>query len=57
MGKNLQEYGLDMHGTMILEEFREMLPVFSQMKSIVLEKLDGCLQRAGLVERVCWLKS
>ena len=49
MGKNLQEYGLDMHGTMILEEFREMLPVFSQMKSIVLEKLDGCLQRAGLV--------
>lgn len=49
MGKNLQEYGLDMHGTMILEEFREMLPVFSQMKAIVLEKLDGCLQRAGLV--------
>ena len=49
MGKAIQDYGLDLHGTMILEEYREMLPVFSRMKSIVLEQLDDCLQRAGLV--------
>ena len=49
MGKELKDYGLDLHGSMILEEYRQMLPVFSRLKSIVLEQLDGCLQRAGLI--------
>ena len=49
MQKEIQDYGLDLHGTMILESYREMLPVFSRLKTIVLEQLDGCLQRAGLI--------
>ncbi|MBQ5438597.1 MAG: RelA/SpoT domain-containing protein, partial [Bacteroidales bacterium] len=47
--KDTNEYGLDLKGQMILEEYRELLPVFSRLKSLVLEKLGECLQRAGLI--------
>jgi len=47
--KKLEDYGLDLHCTMILEEYREMLPVFNQMKSVVLEQLRKCLQRSHLI--------
>ncbi|MBO4536972.1 MAG: hypothetical protein J5702_07165 [Bacteroidales bacterium] len=47
--QEINDYGLDLKGSMILEEYREMLPVFSRLKTLVLEKLDECLQRAGLV--------
>ena len=49
MPRKLEEYGLDLHGTMILEEYREMLPVFSRMKSVILEQLENCIQRSNLV--------
>ncbi len=49
MDKPIQNYGLDQHATMILEEYRELIPVFSRLKSIVVEQLGGCLQRAGLM--------
>ena len=47
--QEIRDYDLDLKGSMILEEYRELLPVFSRLKSVVLEKLDECLQRAGLV--------
>lgn len=47
--KDTNEYGLDLKGQMILEEYRELLPVFSRLKTLVLEKLGECLQRAGLI--------
>ena len=40
---------LDLHSTMILEEYREMLPVFSRLKSLVVDQLSDCLQRSGLM--------
>ena len=47
--KDTNEYGLDLKGQMILEEYRELLPVFSRLNSLVLEKLGECLQSAGLI--------
>ena len=48
MDKPNPNYGLDLHASMILEEYRERLPVYSRLKSVVVEQLGGCLQRAGL---------
>lgn len=47
--KKLEDYGLDMHCTMILEEYREIHPVLSRLKSIVLDKLHDCLRKSGIV--------
>ncbi len=44
-----KDYGLDLHCMMMLEEYREMLPVFSKMKTLVLEQLLACIDRANLV--------
>ena len=44
-----KDYGLDLHCSMILDEYREMLPVFSRLKTVVLEQLRACLQRGNLV--------
>lgn len=43
--KNVEDYGLDMHCTMILEEYRDEMPVFVKMQEIVLKKLKECLQK------------
>ena len=48
MDKPNPNYGLDLHASMILEEYRERLPVYSRLKSVVVEQLGSCLQRAGL---------
>lgn len=43
--EGLEKYGLDMHCTMILEEYRDMTPVFKKIKEIVLKELTSCLQK------------
>ena len=48
---------LDMHCEMILDEYRESLPVFEKMKEIVLRRLRNCLDEnhilvAGLESRI-----
>ena len=40
---------MDLHSEMILEEYREQLPVFEQMKTEVLHVLREALDRSGLV--------
>ena len=45
---DVKEYGLDLHCTMILEEYREQLPVFSKMKEVVLGELKALVEMAGL---------
>lgn len=49
MADALSDYGLDLHCTMILEDYRERLSLYSKLKSIVLEQLDGCLRKSNLV--------
>ncbi|MCQ2114200.1 MAG: hypothetical protein MJY52_03955 [Bacteroidaceae bacterium] len=44
-----EEYGLDLHCTMILEEYEQMLPVFKKMKEIVLEKLRTLLKENNIL--------
>ena len=44
--KNPEDYGLDLHCTMMLEEYREMAPVLSRLKDLVLDLLQDCLNKA-----------
>ncbi len=53
---------LDMHCEMILDEYRERLPLFEQIKNLVLEKLRTCFKEnnvvvAGLEARIKTEKS
>ena len=38
MAKEIQDYGLDLHGTMMLEEYREKVEMFNRMKDVVLSQ-------------------
>ena len=49
MEKDLKEYGLDMHCTMILEEYREQQAAFGQMKDIAMAALRSLLDENGVV--------
>ena len=40
---------MDLHSELILEEYREALPVFERMKTEVEEKLTSALERNGLI--------
>ena len=46
---DLKEYGLDLHCTMILEEYRELLPTFRKMEKIVKKELGRLVGKAGLL--------
>ena len=46
--KDIEDYGLDMHCCMILEEYREALPILEKMQEIVLKKLKECLKKNGI---------
>lgn len=47
--KDLESYGLDMHGTMILEEYRELEHVFRKQKEILLKELNDSLQSNNIL--------
>ena len=49
MSKKLEEYGLDLHCRMMLEEYRGLVPVFSRLKTLVLDQLHECLNRGGII--------
>lgn len=49
MPKGLEKYGLDLHCTMILEEYVEMVPVFERMKDIVIDALNRLLQENNIL--------
>lgn len=46
--KNIEDYGLDLHSSMILEEYRESLPVFEKMREIVRAALEKSIADNGL---------
>jgi ppGpp synthetase/RelA/SpoT-type nucleotidyltranferase len=45
----IEQYGLDLHGTMILEEYREHQADFAEMKDVVLRILGDCLKQSNMV--------
>lgn len=48
MAEDLEKYGLGMHGTMILEEYRMHLPVFEKIKEIVLDNIQNGVRELGV---------
>ena len=48
MEDSLEKYGLDLHCTMILEEYRESLPIFEKMKEIVTQSLQQSISENGI---------
>jgi len=47
--EDLEKYGLDLHSTMILEEYRDSLPVFETMRRVVLERIGKALDSYGIL--------
>ena len=48
MNDSVKQYGLDLHGTMILEEYRESLPTFQKMLEVVRGNLENSIKCNGL---------
>ncbi len=49
----IKDYGLDLHCQMILDEYRENLPVMKHLQTIVMEKVKECLDNANFVVSSC----
>lgn len=43
--ENIEDYGLDLKCTMMLEDYRDNLPVYDKIKTIVLEQIRGILDK------------
>lgn len=43
------DYGLDLHCQMILDEYRELLPAFKEMKNVILDTIRHSLDSIGLL--------
>ena len=48
MEDNLEKYGLDLHCTMILEEYREALPLYRKMQQVATDSLKKCIDENGI---------
>ena len=48
MEDSVEKYGLDLHCTMMLEEYRDSKPVFEKIKEIVCTELNRSIQAGGL---------
>ena len=44
----MDNYGLDIHGQMLLEEYRSTLPTFELLKQIVTQKLGELICQSGV---------
>ena len=44
----MKDYGLDLHCTMLLEDYRERLPIYQQLQQVVMGKLSELVKRAGI---------
>lgn len=42
-------YGLDMHCSMILDQYRERVPIMNKMGEIILAQLKECLDKSGMM--------
>ena len=43
-----EDYGLDLHGSMLLEEYRSQKPVFEKLQEIVMAQLRAMVTRSGM---------
>lgn len=46
---NIEDYGLDLHGEMLLEEYRDLKPVYEKMQNVVLPAIQDCLKKNNLM--------
>lgn len=44
----MDNYGLDLHASMLLDEYREQLPVYGHLREVVMEQLKGMLKQSGI---------
>jgi ppGpp synthetase/RelA/SpoT-type nucleotidyltranferase len=44
----MDNYGLDLHASMLLDEYREQLPVYGRLREVVMEQLKGMLKQSGI---------
>ena len=44
----MENYGLDFHSQMLLEEYRAHLPVYKMLQQVVMEKMQELVERSGL---------
>ena len=44
----MDNYGLDLHGEMLLEEYREQRPLFEKLQHVVMQQLSELVHRSGL---------
>lgn len=44
----MENYGLDLHGEMLLEEYRSKLPLFEKLQDIVATRLNAMVGQSGL---------
>ena len=44
----MKDYGLDIHSTMLLEDYREKLPQYRLLQQVVMDKLGELVKRAGI---------
>ncbi len=44
----MDNYGLDLHASMLLDEYREQLPVYGRLREVVMEQLMGMLKQSGI---------
>lgn len=44
----MDEYGLDLHCSLLLDEFIQMVPVLEKMQDVVVTRLNNCVKEAGL---------
>lgn len=44
----MTEYGLDIHCTMLLEDYREQLPKYRLLQQVVMEKLGELVKKSGI---------
>ena len=44
----MTEYGLDIHCTMLLEDYRELLPKYRLLQQVVMEKLGELVKKSGI---------
>ena len=44
----MEDYGLDMHCTLLIEDYREKLPVYRLLQQVVMKKLAELVKQAGI---------
>ena len=44
----MEDYGLDIHGEMLLDEYRSQLPLFEKLQQLVTERLNTLIRQSGI---------